>query len=495
MHISSLPSHGGIGDLGPAAYAFADFLAAGKQRHWQVLPLGPTGFGNSPYASLSAFAGNPLLISLEKLVEARWIAPQRIADVPGHAGNVHFDEVERSKQPLLAEAARNFLANHDAAQWERFQHFREENALWLHDYTLYNVLRQNYQSASWHSWPKEFARRDAPALSSFERDHTQELECEKAIQFAFNEQWTALRGYCAKRSIRFIGDVAIFVNYDSADVWTHPQLFDLDEDLVPLHVAGVPPDYFSATGQRWGNPLYKWDVLAKDGFAWWVDRIRRARALYDSVRLDHFRGFEAFWQIPVEDRTAVGGRWVKGPGAALFAKLREQLGETPFIAEDLGLITPEVEALLAELHFPGMRVLQFGFGDRGAHIYLPHRYVRNAVVYTGTHDNDTTLGWWQSEATAEERSAVHTYLNPAENDVVWSMIRAAETSVADLCILPVQDVLSLGSEARMNRPSSPENNWIWRMAPDALNAGLAQELGQLAEVTDRDEGDGGVRPA
>jgi 4-alpha-glucanotransferase len=492
LHITSLPSYGGIGDLGPAAYAFADFLSAGKQRHWQVLPLGPTGFGNSPYASLSAFAGNPLLISLEKLVEARWIGSERIAGLPGDAGNVRFGDVERSKKPLVAEAARNFVTNHDAAQWERFQRFCATNAYWLNDYALYNLVRQNFQSASWNSWPKEFGRRDPRALSSFARDHAQELECEKAIQFAFEEQWSALRSYCGERSIRFVGDVAIFVNYDSADVWTHPEIFDLDKDLNPIHVSGVPPDYFSATGQRWGNPLYKWDVLASEGFAWWVDRIRRARALYDSVRLDHFRGFEAFWQIPAADRTAVGGKWIKGPGAQLFAKLRQQLGETPFIAEDLGLITPEVEALREELHLPGMRVLQFGFSDRGAHIYLPHRYVRNTVVYTGTHDNDTTLGWWQHETTDEERAAVRAYLKPAENDVAWSMIRAAAASVADVCLFPVQDVLSLGSEARMNLPASPENNWNWRMAPDALNAALAKELCNLTEVTDRDGVDGGA---
>jgi 4-alpha-glucanotransferase len=492
LHISSLPSYGGIGDLGPAAYAFADFLSAGKQRHWQVLPLGPTGFGNSPYASLSAFAGNSLLISLEKLVESGWIGRERIAGLPGNAGNVRFEEVERCKNPLLFEAARNFVANHDPTQWERFQHFREENAFWLNDYALYSLLRQTFQSGSWYSWPREFSRRDAQALRSFESGHAQELECEKAIQFAFDEQWSALRSYCRQRSIGLIGDVAIFVNYDSADVWTHPEIFDLDENLAPIHVAGVPPDYFSATGQRWGNPLYKWDVLEGQGFAWWVDRIRRARALYDGVRLDHFRGFEAFWQIPAKDQTAVNGRWIKAPGALLFAKLREKLGETPFIAEDLGLITPEVEALREKFHLPGMRVLQFGFGGRGAHIYLPHRYDRNTVVYTGTHDNDTTLGWWQHGVTEEERAAVRTYLNPAENDVVCSMIRAAAASVADLCLFPVQDVLSLNSEARMNRPASPDNNWNWRMAPDALNAGLAQGLCRLAEVTDRD---GWVEPA
>jgi 4-alpha-glucanotransferase len=486
LHISSLPSYGGIGDLGPAAYAFADFLAAAKQRLWQVLPLSPTGYGNSPYAALSAFAGNPSLISLEKLVEAGWIPDERIAGLPGHAGKVHFEEVEQKKRPLLVEAARHFLAQHDDQQWVRFQRFCEENAFWLNDYARYSVLCQKHHSAAWLTWPKDVARRDAEALRQLQRESRDELEIEQAIQFAFDEQWKALRAYCAERGIRFIGDVAIFVNYDSADVWTHPEIFELFEDLSPIRVAGVPPDYFSETGQRWGNPLYKWDVLQSRGFDWWVDRMRRTRALYDIIRLDHFRGFEAFWAIPAEDETAIHGEWVKAPGAALFTALREQLGELPLIAEDLGLITREVDSLREQFDLPGMRVLQFAFSGRGAHNYLPHRYVTNTVVYTGTHDNDTTLGWWQHGTTEIERNAVYAYLNPAPNDVVWSLIRAAATSVADACLFPVQDILVLGSEGRMNTPSTPENNWTWRMAPDALTSQLAQGLAHLAELTDRD---------
>ncbi len=486
LHISSLPSYGGIGDLGPAAYAFADFLAAAKQRLWQVLPLSPTGYGNSPYAALSAFAGNPLLISLEKLVQAGWISEDRIAGLPGHSGNVHFEEVERRKWPLLLEAARNFLAHHDDQQWGRFQRFREENAFWLADYARYSVLRQRFLSGYWLSWPKEYAQRDPEALLRLQQESRDDLEIEQAIQFAFDEQWKALRGYCAERDIHFIGDVAIFVNFDSADVWTHPEIFELREDLTPIRVAGVPPDYFSATGQRWGNPIYKWDVLQGRGFDWWVDRMRRTHALYDIIRLDHFRGFEAYWAIPAEDETAIHGEWVKAPGAALFTALRQKLGDLPLIAEDLGLITREVDALREQFNLPGMRVLQFGFSDRGAHNYLPHRYETNTVVYTGTHDNDTTLGWWQHGVTESERNAVYSYLNPAPNDVVWTLIRAASTSVADVCIIPVQDVLVLGSEARMNTPSIPENNWTWRMAPDALSSHQAQGLAQLSELTDRD---------
>ena len=486
LHISSLPSYGGIGDFGPAAYAFADFLAAAKQRLWQVLPLSPTGYGNSPYAALPAFAGNPLLISLEKLVEAGWIAADRIAGLPGHSGSVRFDEVEQRKWPLLVEAARNFLAHHDDQQWARFQRFREENAFWLLDYARYSVLRHRFHSGSWSSWPKDLAHREAKALLQLQQESRDDLEVRQAIQFAFDEQWKALRAYCAERDICFIGDVAIFVNYDSADVWTHPEIFELHEDLTPIRVAGVPPDYFSETGQRWGNPIYNWEVLKKRGFDWWVDRMRRAHALYDIIRLDHFRGFEAFWAIPAEDETAIHGEWVKAPGAALFTALRDQLGTLPLIAEDLGLITREVDALREQFDLPGMRVLQFAFSGRGAHNYLPHRYVTNTVVYTGTHDNDTTLGWWQHGTTEQEKNAVYVYLNPAPNDVVWTLIRAASTSVADVCLFPVQDILVLGSEARMNTPATPENNWTWRMAPDALTAEQAKGLAQLAELTDRD---------
>jgi 4-alpha-glucanotransferase len=486
LHISSLPSYGGIGDFGPAAYAFADFLAAAKQRLWQVLPLNPTGYGNSPYAALSAFAGNPLLISLEKLVEAGWLSGEQIAGLAGNHGNVRFDDVEQHKGPLLLQAARNFLAHHDDQQWARFQRFREENAFWLADWARYSVLRQRFSTGAWLAWPKEVAHREADALRQLQLESQDELEVEQAVQFAFDEQWKALRAYCAEREIRFIGDVAIFVNFDSADVWTHPEIFELKDDLTPIRVAGVPPDYFSATGQRWGNPIYKWDVLQSRGFDWWVDRMRRTHALYDIIRLDHFRGFEAYWAIPAEDETAIHGEWIKAPGAALFTALQEKLGDLPIIAEDLGLITREVDALREQFCFPGMRVLQFGFSDRAAHNYLPHRYVTNTVVYTGTHDNDTTLGWWEHGVTETERQAVYVYLNPAPKDVVWTLIRAASSSVADVCIFPVQDVLVLGSEARMNTPSTPENNWTWRMAPDALSGQQAYGLAQLAELTDRD---------
>lgn len=486
LHITSLPSYGGIGDLGPAAYAFADFLEAGKQRLWQVLPLGPTGFGNSPYAALSAFAGNPLLISLDQLSDRGWIARDRLTNLPGRSGDVDYDAVIRAKIPLLEEAARNFLHHHDDEAWSRYEAYTRTNWTWLEAYALYAVLRQRFNGSSWIEWPKGLACRDPHALDQLRRDHSEEIAVQQILQFAFDEQWSSLRAYCAERGIKLVGDVAIFVNYDSADVWTRPDLFELDENLAPIRVAGVPPDYFSATGQRWGNPLYKWDIMRQNGFHWWIDRMRRAHSLYDIIRLDHFRGFEAYWAIPAANQTAEQGEWIKAPGAELFDTIGRALGALPFIAEDLGVITPEVEALRDHFHLPGMRILQFGFASRKAHDYLPHKYIRNCVVYTGTHDNNTTQGWWDEEATRPEKAAAKAYLGATRQSFVWDMIRAVETSCADTCIVPVQDLLSLPENARMNMPSRAAENWIWRCPEDALSPDLAAKLAALAEATDRD---------
>jgi 4-alpha-glucanotransferase len=325
-------------------------------------------------------------------------------------------------------------------------------------------------------------------MSALMNDSARELALEQVVQFFFTEQWCALRAYCAERSIKILGDVAIFVSYDSADVWTHPEIFELDEERNPVRVSGVPPDYFSATGQRWGNPLYKWSLLQEQGFDWWVARIRRALTLYDEIRLDHFRGFEAYWSIDAAEETAINGQWVKAPGHALFNRLKEIFGELPFIAEDLGVITREVDELREFFGMPGMRILQFGFGDRGGHIYLPHRFVENTVVYTGTHDNNTTLGWWRDDASATERANVQTYLRPIEHDgdIVWTMIKCAAASVATTCIFPLQDILHLGSEGRMNTPAAVQGNWAWRYAPDALHPDLSAQLAAIMEMTDRD---------
>jgi 4-alpha-glucanotransferase len=492
LHVTSLPSMGGVGDFGPEAYRFVDFLASAKQRLWQVLPLNPTGYGSSPYSALSAFAGNPLLISLEFLARDGWIAAERLLGVYGDASGEEtacdFERTLAGKMPAIEEAAASFLDRASPEDRGRFEHFCHENAFWLADYALYRVLRRRFHYESWDRWPQELARRHPQAVSAVLEESERELAIEQVVQFFFNEQWAALRSYCAKNSIRILGDVAIFVSYDSADVWTHPEIFDLDESGSPLRVAGVPPDYFSATGQRWGNPVYKWSLLQEQGFDWWVARIRRALALYDQIRLDHFRGFEAYWSIPASESTAVNGEWVKAPGKELFSRLKEIFGELPFIAEDLGLITREVDELRECFGMPGMRVLQFGFADRGGHLYLPHRYVENTVVYTGTHDNNTTLGWWRENVTEAERANIETYLHPIrqEGDVVWAMIKAAANSVAATCIFPLQDILCLGSEARMNRPAAETGNWTWRFKPNALDPSLAEQLARVMEMADRD---------
>lgn len=499
LHITSLPSYGGIGDLGPAAYEFLNFLKAAKQHVWQVLPLCPTGYGNSPYAGSSAFAANPFLISLEYLSDWGWIDGKRIAGLGGRSGYVDFYDIEQRKLPLLFEAAGNFLdrAPHDeklADQWREFEQFCSVEKIWLTDYALYAELRRQHNTGNWTQWPEPLRRRDKQALAKFAADNPRALAQEQVLQFAFARQWDRLRAEAARSGIRILGDVAIFVNMDSADVWMHPELFELDKDLTPTRVAGVPPDYFSPTGQRWGNPLYRWDALESSGFAWWVQRIRRARELYDIVRLDHFRGFEAYWAIPADDETAVNGKWIKAPGLALFRALEAGLGVLPLVAEDLGLITPEVEALRTELNMPGMKVIQFGFSDKGAHIHLPHQYTENTVAYTGTHDNDTTQGWWKT-AREVERTAVETYVGPVNGRPAWPLLRAVAGSVAEIAIFPVQDLLELGPEARMNTPSVAAGNWSWRVPEGCLKPELAARLAAIVEVTDRDNDTLGDPPA
>jgi 4-alpha-glucanotransferase len=490
LHISSLPSYGGIGDLGPAAHEFIAFLARAKQHVWQVLPLCPTGYGNSPYAGSSAFAGNPSLISLEFMADWGWIDGERIAGLAGRSGAVDFDEVEKRKLPLLEEAAGNFLDRglDDKAladQWADFEEFCHDEASWLNDYALYAVLRRAHNTGAWTAWPEPLRRRDPQALAQAEADHVRKVAIERVLQFAFARQWEQLQEAAEENGIRILGDVAIFVNMDSADVWVHPGIFELDDDLKPIRIAGVPPDYFSPTGQRWGNPLYRWDVLAARGFDWWIDRIRRAIELYDIVRLDHFRGFEAYWAIPAEEETAINGEWVKAPGLELFRALEAALGPLPLVAEDLGLITPEVDALRLELGMPGMKVLQFGFSDKGAHTHLPQQFTKSTVAYTGTHDNDTTQGWWNSAGKAE-RAAVEALLGPVADRPAWPMIRTVEASVAEVAIVPAQDLLELGSEARMNTPAVPSGNWSWRAPENCWTDEMAERLAAIAEVTDRD---------
>jgi 4-alpha-glucanotransferase len=484
LHTSSLPSRGGIGDFGPAAYQFLDFLAAAKQGLWQVLPLGPPAIGNSPYSSISAFAGNPLFISLDRLVEHGWLDRSRLTASEDNSGNVDYDAVHAYKLPLLAAAAQKFLSSATAALRNRFERFCAENAWWLEDFSLFDALRERYQNRCWKDWPSQLARREPSALETARKELAGEIAARQAVQFFFQEQWRALRFACAQKSVRVVGDIAIFVAYDSADVWAHRDLFRLRDDLNPEVVSGVPPDAFSATGQRWGNPLYNWDAMRSQGYQWWIQRLRWATQSCDYIRLDHFRGFEQFWEIPANEPTAMNGRWVDGPKDELFNRLREALGGLPFFAEDLGYITPEVHALRERHKIPGLAVLQFGFSDPGARIYLPHRLSRDQVVYTGTHDNDTTLGWW-ANAPDHERRAVEAYAGSHSEEVNWALIRLAQGSVADLAVVPLQDVLGLGSEARLNTPSVPEGNYLWRFRSDALTPALSDRLARLAEITDR----------
>jgi 4-alpha-glucanotransferase len=486
LHPTSLPSRGGIGDLGPAAYDFVDWLAAAKQTLWQILPLQPVGAGNSPYSCTSAFAGNVLMVSLERLADDGLLNHDPVSALADGDARVDFERVRDQKLPLLREAAATFFRSAPAAARERYDTFCRDNEWWLEDYVLFSVLRERFREQAWNTWPREVARRDPDTIARLRSELQEPLDEERFMQFAFFEQWGHLRSYCADRGIRIIGDVSIFVSYDSADVWTNPELFRLKKDLSPAVVSGVPPDAFSETGQRWGNPLYDWDALRARGYDWWIGRMRWAIETCDVVRIDHFRGFEAYWEIPAEEPTAVHGRWVQGPNESLFQALRAALGKLPFIAEDLGYITPPVHRLRKALEIPGMKILQFGFGNKGAHIYLPHRYEPDCVVYTGTHDNDTIVGWWNNGATDEEKELVSTYLEIGDDGVHWAFIRAALTSVANLCVIPVQDVLGLGSEARMNVPSETDGSWTWRLSAGALTSELAEKMAVLVEVTDRD---------
>ena len=497
LHPTSLPGRYGIGELGPEAHRFVDFLSGAGQRLWQVLPLGPTGYGDSPYQCFSAFAGNPLLVSLDALVEDGWLRAEDLAPAPEFAADsVDYDAVAAFKLPLLDRAFRRFETEAEPADRAAFDAFREANASWLDDYALYMAVKEAQGGTEWTEWEEDIARRRPEALARWREERAGAVRARAFGQYLFFLQWQRLRERCRERDVALMGDIPIFVARDSADVWSHPQLFQLDEHGRPRVVAGVPPDYFSATGQLWGNPLYDWEEMARTGYGWWIERFRAALGLVDLVRLDHFRGFEAHWEIPAGEETAVNGQWVKGPGAALFEALREALGDLPIVAENLGVITPEVEQLRERFGFPGMAILQFAFGrDPEAGEFLPHNYPRNRVVYTGTHDNDTTVGWWTTsgagdstrgaEEVREERERALQYLDAEGREIHWAFIRAALASVADMAIVPLQDVLGLGSEARMNLPGRARGNWRWRFSPESLTDGIRDRLKRMAELYGR----------
>lgn len=485
LHPTSLPGPHGSGDLGPSAYHYVDWLVAAGQKLWQILPLGGIGPGNSPYMSSSAFAGNVLLIDLAELEQRGWLDTADLEPGAGLADErVDFRAVVPYRMARLARAAERFTAQRDAAAQREFQDFCGAHATWLDDYALYMALAEGAGGIDWADWAPGLALRDANALAGARQEHRERIAFWKFAQWCFFRQWQALRRYANAKGVRIVGDVPIFIAHQSAEVWAHPELFELDGQARPTVVAGVPPDYFSATGQRWGNPLYRWSMHAGDGYAWWIERMRRTFELVDIVRIDHFRGFAAYWEIPANEPTAVAGRWVHGPGEALFDAIAKALGPLPIIAEDLGIITPDVEALRRGCGFPGMRVLQFAFAADPSDRYLPHHYEPDTVVYTGTHDNDTTLGWW-SKASDHECGFARAYLATDGHDMPWPMIRAALMSIADLAIVPMQDVLSLHSECRMNFPGMADGWWEWRFQWHQVQSWHAQRLAELCRLYSR----------
>ncbi|HEY9619240.1 MAG TPA: 4-alpha-glucanotransferase [Crinalium sp.] len=494
LHPTSLPSRFGIGDLGRSAYEFIDFLEASGQTWWQILPLGPTGYEHSPYTmNFSAFAGNPLMISLDQLAEEGMLSPDELTPLSGdelNSNRVNFDIVIPHKMSLLKLAYERFQKLLATDQNEHYERFCQEQADWLDDYVLFMSLLEANDGKDWNLWERAIARREPVALKAQSEALHDAIQFHKFLQFMFFKQWTKLRTYANSKGIQIIGDVSIYVCHNSADVWANPDIFKLDpETLSPAYIAGVPPDYFSATGQLWGNPVYNWDQLQKTNYAWWIKRFKATLQYVDVVRVDHFRGFEAYWQVPAGEETAMNGEWIKGPDADFFEVLNETLGSLPILAEDLGIITPEVELLRDRFQFPGMKILQFAFSDGPANAYLPHNYVSNCVVYTGTHDNDTTLGWWQS-APPSDRQFLSQYLGYTSPDNIdeihWILIRVALASVAKLAILPLQDILGLDNSCRMNDPSISAGNWRWRYnSSNLLTPGLSQRLLDLTRLYSR----------
>jgi len=490
LHPTSLPGPWGIGDLGQQAYDFVDFLEKAGQRVWQILPLGPTGHGNSPYQCLSSFAGNPLLISLEDLFKQGWLSADEAHSAPSadrlREDRVDYRAVGELKRWCLNRAYERFRDRPTEDQRSRFATFCVAEEEWLEDFALFVALKEHHGGASWDRWEHGAVLRQPQALQDWKQRLKDQVEANRFFQFVFFEQWGKLKEYANRKDIRIVGDMPVFVAYDGADVWSHPDLFFLDDDRRPTVMAGVPPDYFSQTGQLWGNPLYRWDRMGEDGYRWWISRVRNTLDLVDLVRLDHFRGFEAYWEVEAGEKTAANGRWVKGPGEKLFRALKEAVGDLPFVAEDLGLITPEVEHLRDQFDLPGMKVLHFAFGGNASNPYLPHNHVPKSVIYTGTHDNDTTVGWFNC-LEAREKKVIEKYVGHPLQEPCRDLLRLAFSSVAETAIVPVQDLLCLGSDARMNVPGVGDGNWEWRLRQGQLTEHLAEELKNVTLFYGRDE--------
>ena len=496
LHPTSLPGPFGIGDFGPEAYKFADFLYNSHQSFWQMLPLGPIGYGNSPYLCFSAFAGNILLISPEILVDEGLLNSTDIQKLPAfREDRVDYQAAGNYKNLILQKAFQKFKARAKAYP-EDYYDFQEQNAHWLEDYAFYMSLKEKHDYRMWTDWEPSLVRLEPRALEEWKNKLSENTQFHIFTQYLFFKQWEALKGYCNARNIRIIGDMPIYVAHDSADVWLNKELFNLDNKGNLLTTSGVPPDYFSSTGQRWGNPIYRWDLMERDGYKWWIDRFKLNFRLFDLLRLDHFRGFEAYWEVPGDQPTAVRGRWVKAPGAALFRALKSSLGDIPVIAEDLGVITPQVEALRDEFGFPGMKILQMAFGtDPKSMDYRPHNYSRHCVIYTASHDHNTTVGWFtakpgtQSTQSPEEirmeRACVLNYLGTDGREINWDFIRLAMGSVSNLAICPLQDVLGLGTSSRMNLPGTVGGNWEWRLSPGILTPLMMTRLRDMTDIYQR----------
>jgi len=485
LHPTSLPGKQGIGALGPEALKFIDFLRKSKQKVWQILPLGPTGYADSPYQCFSSNAGNPLLIDLDILVEEKLLEKKDL-DILTDLGDgpVDYGKVIDLKYPILLKAATTFFKDAGQQQKAAYHQFLKASSSWLSDYSLFMALKEHFGQKPWYQWVIPLKMKDDHAIMQYFGMLNDKIEFHKFIQFLFFKQWMAVKDYAHQNNIRIIGDIPLYVALDSVDAWAHPDIFQFDRDKNPIAVGGVPPDYFSATGQLWGNPLYKWEVLKQNGFKWWIDRIKANLVLYDIIRIDHFRGFAGYWSVPYGEKTAINGKWIPGPGKDIFASIQRELGDIPVIAEDLGVITEDVEELRDSFNLPGMKILQFAFDSSEANDYLPHNFPRNSVVYTGTHDNDTIMGWIKN-AKAEDIKYLLNYISSDGKDVNWDLIRLAWASVACTAVVPMQDLLGLGSEARMNLPGTTVNNWMWRAKKNDFTPELAERLAGLTELYGR----------
>lgn len=488
VHPTSFPSSYGIGDLGHDAKQFIDFLQETGQTIWQVLPLSPTGYGNSPYASYSAFAGNPYLISPDILVEKALITSEDAekAKLPSTT-KTEYERVFEKKDRLFEIASKNFYSSKTAEDESNLERFQEANKEWLPDYCLFMACSKEHNQEPWNLWEPELAQRKSKAIKKFAKEHQREIDYQTWLQFEFFNQWNNLKAYANDRNVRVVGDIPIFVDHNSADVWANPKYFEVDKQGNRQLVAGVPPDYFSKTGQLWGNPLYKWDTLKKDGYSWWINRFEQMFGLFDAIRVDHFRGFDEYWTVSAEEKTAENGEWRPGPAHDLFETIREKLGDLPIIAEDLGVMTPGVEKLRDDFEFPGMRILQFAFGSDAGNSYLPHNFNQNCVVYTGTHDNDTTLGWYHSAPEVEKHRA-REYTRSDGSEIQWELIRYGMLSVADQAIFPLQDFMNLGEEHRMNIPGTAKGNWEWRFTHEMLQNIDTERIHYFINMSNRNVG-------